>query len=142
MSGTISLTCSVMKRSYLKPSNRKETAVPAGPPIARSMTRQVRRPPRRGKASRCGPWHFSSHHAQRSSPTKKACVGVTQAFRGFSLLLEKAIKSLRQKTRFSSYSNLLLGALPFLGPLAAYRAVDPGCHTLPPFFTAHTHTTR
>ncbi|HEX4989245.1 MAG TPA: hypothetical protein VFW91_10735, partial [Candidatus Binatia bacterium] len=59
-----------------------------------------------------------------------------------SLLLEKAIKSLRQKTRFSSYSNLLLGALPFLGPLAAYRAVDPGCHILPPFFTAHTHTTR
>jgi hypothetical protein len=47
-------------------------------------------------------------------------------------LLEKAIKSLRQKTRFSSYSNLLLGALPFLGPLAAYRAVDPACHVFLP----------
>jgi hypothetical protein len=42
--------------------------------------------------------------------------------------LKKAIKSLRQKTRFLTYPKLSLGALPFLGPLAAYRAVDPGCH--------------
>jgi len=47
-------------------------------------------------------------------------------------LLVKAIESLRQKTRFLSYPKLSLGALPFFGPLAAYRAVDPGCHIVPP----------
>jgi hypothetical protein len=29
----------------------------------RSTTLQVRRTPRRGKASKCVPWHFSNHHA-------------------------------------------------------------------------------
>ena len=58
---------------------------------------------------------------------RKACVEVTQAFRDFSLLLVEAIASLGQKTRFLP-SKLSLRALPFLGPLAAYRGVDPGCH--------------
>src|SRR5262244_888093 len=65
MSGIISPICSAMKRLCSKPSSRKETAAPAGPPIVRSTTLQVRRTPRRGKASKCVPWHFSNHHAQR-----------------------------------------------------------------------------
>ena len=96
-----------MKRSCSKPSSRKETAVPDGPPIVRSTTPQVRRTPRRGKASRCGPWRFSNHHAQPSTPTRKACVGVTQAFRGFSLLLVRASAGLRQKTRFFNVSKII-----------------------------------
>src|SRR5690349_14114039 len=63
MSGIISPTCRAMKRLCSKPSSRKETAAPAGPPIVRSTTLQVRRTPRRGKASKCVPWHFSNHHA-------------------------------------------------------------------------------
>src|SRR5262245_28050999 len=63
MSGIISPTCSAMKRLCSKPSSRKETAAPAGPPIVRSTTLQVRRTPRRGKASKCVPWHFSNDHA-------------------------------------------------------------------------------
>src|SRR5262249_5628305 len=63
MSGIISPTCSAMKRLCSKPSSRKETAAPAGPLIVRSTTLQVRRTPRRGKASKCVPWHFSNHHA-------------------------------------------------------------------------------
>ena len=59
---------------------------------------------------------------------KKACVEVTQAFRDFSLLLVEAIASLGQKTRFFTISKLSLRALSLLGPLAAYRGVDPGCH--------------
>src|SRR5262249_31124468 len=43
-----------------KLSSRKETGAPAGPRIAHSTTPQVRRTPRRGKASRCGPWRFSN----------------------------------------------------------------------------------
>jgi hypothetical protein len=43
---------------------------------------------------------------------------------------------------FFGIQILSLGALPFLGSLAAYRGVDPGCHIFPPFFTAYTHTTR
>src|SRR5499426_3176038 len=63
MSGIISPICSAMKRLCSKPSSRKETAAPAGPPIVRSTTLQVRRTPRRGKASKCVPWHFSNDHA-------------------------------------------------------------------------------
>src|SRR5262245_52047266 len=60
MSGTTSRICSATKRSCLKPSSRKKTGAPAGPRIVHSMTPQVRRMPRRGKASRCGPWRFSN----------------------------------------------------------------------------------
>src|SRR5262249_16321781 len=60
MSGTISPTCSATKRSCLKPSSRKETGAHAGPRTVHSTIPQVRRMPRRGKASRCGPWRFSS----------------------------------------------------------------------------------
>jgi hypothetical protein len=80
MSGIISRICSAMKRSFLKPSSRKETAAPAGPPIVRSTTPQVHRTLRRGKASRCAPWRFSNHHAQPSISTKKACVGERRPF--------------------------------------------------------------
>jgi len=60
MSGTISPTCSATKRSCLKPSSRKETGAHAGPRTVHSTIPQVRRMPRRGKASRCGPWRFSN----------------------------------------------------------------------------------
>src|SRR5215471_11041833 len=60
MSGTTSRICSVTKRSCLKPSSRKKTGAPAGPPTARSTTPQVLRTLRRAKASRCGPWRFSN----------------------------------------------------------------------------------
>ena len=59
---------------------------------------------------------------------RTACVEVTQAVRNSSLLLVEAIASLGQKTRFLPYPKLSLRALPFLGPLAAYRGVNPGCH--------------
>ena len=72
---------------------------------------------------------------------KKACVEVTQAFRDFSLLLVEAIASLGQKTRFLPYPSLSLRALPFLGPLAAYRGVDPGCHSSS-LLTAYIDITR
>jgi hypothetical protein len=58
---------------------------------------------------------------------------VNAGFRDFTLLLVRAIASLGQKTRFLGIQILSLGALPFLGSLAAYRGVDPGCHIFPPF---------
>ena len=55
MSGTISPTCSAMKRSYSRLSIRPETVAPAGPPIVRSMIPQAAPRRRRARVSRCAP---------------------------------------------------------------------------------------
>src|SRR4029450_6615666 len=133
MSGIISPTCSAMKRSFLKPSSRKETAAPAGPPLVRSTTPQVRRTLRRGKASRCVPWRFFRSHAQPFILTKKACVGKRRPFVILRYCLQEQLRVLVKRLVFLRYPNLSLGALPFLRSLAAYRGVDPGCHIFPPF---------
>ena len=50
--------------------------------------------------------------------------------------LKKQLRAFVKRLVFLSYPKLLLGALPFLGPLAAYRAVDPGCHIFLPSLLA------
>jgi len=63
-----------------------------------------------------------------STKMRKACVEVTQAFRDFKSIACRSNCESRSKDSFFTVSKLSLRALPFLGPLAAYRGVDPGCH--------------
>jgi hypothetical protein len=146
MSGTISPTCSAMKRSCSKPSSRKETVAPDGPPIVRSTTLQVHRTPHRGKALRCGPWRFSNHHAQpsfiRSLPTRKACVGERRPFVVLAYCLKKQLRAFFERLVFYRIQSYCLAPCRFLGRLRHIVLSILAAIFFLPSLLPYTHTTR
>src|SRR6266404_9618824 len=136
MSGIISPTCSAMKRLCSKPSSRKETAAPAGPPIVRSTTLQVRRTPRRGKASRCVPWHFSKFE-KLGSDTQKGLRYRNSGLFSLELIAKRNLRSFGD--RENSKSLRLFASVLLSRPFPACHTVNFCSHVNPPCWCANLY---